>query len=112
MSLQNDPHGEETRKRGDKSVAGPVRLLAESQPADQIGISPGVLGLEIVEKPPSLADQLQQPSARVVIFGVGLEVLRQIADAPAEQRDLHLWGASVRLVHLIRADEFGLLIPM
>ena len=52
-----------------------VRLLAESQPPDQIGVSPSVLGFEIVEKPPSLSNQFQQPAARVVIFCVDLTLL-------------------------------------
>ena len=63
-------------------------------------------------QPSSLPDELQQPAARVVIFRVDLKVLRQIADPLAQQRHLHFGRASVRLVHLIRADELGLLVPM
>jgi hypothetical protein len=43
-----------------------------------------------------------------MILDVTLEMLGQIADALAEQRDLHFGGAGVGVVDAVRADHFCL----
>ena len=75
------------RKAGDVSL----RLLADSKTLDEIRVSLGTLTFEVVQEASPLPNELQQPAARVVIFGVSLEVLGQVADALAENRDLNLW---------------------
>ena len=46
----------------------------------------------------------------MVILRVRLEVLSQVVDAFAENRDLNFWGAGVRIVGLVTADELGLAV--
>jgi len=53
---------------------GANRLLAETQPADQIGVTVGVLGLEVVKETPPLPDEFQQPPSRVMVFRMGLKM--------------------------------------
>ena len=50
-----------------------------------------ILALEVVEQTSALRDHLEQAAPRVVIFLVCLEMLGQLLDPLAEQRDLHLW---------------------
>ena len=64
--------------------------------ADQLGVTVGVLALQVVEQAAALADELQQPAARVMILRVRLEMFRQVVDALAEERDLDFRGAGVR----------------
>ena len=66
------------------------RLLADSKTLDQIRVSLGALVLEVVEESSPVADELQQPAPRVVIFGVSLEVFGEVADALTEYRYLDL----------------------
>jgi hypothetical protein len=75
-----------------------VVLLAYSQPLNQALVSVEIAILEIIQKPSSLADKLQEPAPGMVILNVNLEVLGQVLDALAEQRYLHLGRAGVRLM--------------
>ena len=50
-----------------------------------------ICALEIVQKTSALRDHLEQAAPRMVIFLVRFEVLGQLVDALAEQRNLHLW---------------------
>lgn len=74
---------------GRRGESDPARLLAETEPPDQIGVPIGILALEVVKEAPTLPDKLQEPAARVVIFGVDLEMFGQVADALTEYRNLH-----------------------
>jgi len=44
--------------------------------------------LQIVQQPATLPDQLEQPAPRVVVVGVRLEVVGEVIDPFAEDRDL------------------------
>ena len=57
-------------------------------------------------------DELQKTPTGVVVFRVRLEVLREVADALAEERDLNLGGAGVAVVGCELADELGLLLGL
>ena len=83
-------------------------LLANAKSLDQIRVAFGILTLHIVEEASPLADEFQKPAARVVIFGVDLEVFGQIADPLAQDRHLHLGGTSIGVVGAIRPDDFRL----
>src|SRR6266487_6910640 len=85
-----------------------ARLLADVQSLDEIRVALGVFHLEVVEQPAALADEHQQSAARVVILCVGLEVLREVVDALAEDGHLHFRGASVSIVGLVTANELCL----
>ena len=56
---------------------------------NQTGVPPGIFAFEVVEEASSPADQHEQPAARVVILSMDLEVLCQVADTLAQDRDLH-----------------------
>jgi hypothetical protein len=57
---------------------------------DDSSVSLDILFLEIVEEASTLTNQHQQPSARVMVFGVNLEMLGQVADPLAQNGDLYL----------------------
>ena len=68
-----------------------LRLFANAESFDQTGVSLGILAFEVVEEASSPTDEHEKPAARVVILGVDLEVLGQVADTLAQDRDLHFW---------------------
>jgi len=63
-------------------------LLAEAELRDHTLVALGIVLFEVVEQPSALADQHEQAAARAVIFLVRFEVLRQLTNALAQQRDL------------------------
>ena len=83
-------------------------LLSDVQPLDEIGVALGVFALEVIEQPSSLSYQLQQPPAGMVILCVDLEMLGEVVDALAEERDLNLRRARVTVVCLVRPDNAAL----
>src|SRR6185437_14180906 len=87
-----------------------VTLFADTEPLDQLCVAIGVFPLEIIEEPAALADQLQEATARVVVFRVRLEMFGEVADALAEERDLHFRGSGVALMGCVAADDFGLAV--
>jgi hypothetical protein len=64
--------------------------FSNSKPLDNPSVSLDILFLEIVEEAPTLTDQHQQSSARVMVFRVNLEMLGQVADPLAQNGDLYL----------------------
>src|SRR4029453_2539094 len=46
----------------------------------------------------------------MVVFRMRLEVLGEIADALAQERDLHFGGSGVALMGSVAADDFGLAV--
>ena len=78
-------------------------LLADTEPLDQLGVAVRVLALEVIEQAPALADEFEQPTARVMVFGVRLEVFGQVVDAFAQNRDLNFRRAGIFVVRPIAA---------
>src|SRR6266542_4053632 len=91
-------------------VLSPEPLLADAQALDQFRIPIRVLPLQVVQQTPALTNELEKAAAGVMIFRVGLEMFRKVADALAEERDLYLGGSGVRVVCLVGADDFRLAI--
>jgi hypothetical protein len=83
---------------GDGRANGQERLLAYSQPLNQTLVSVEVGVFKIIQKSSSLADKLQEAASGMVILDVSLEMLGEVLDPLAEQRNLHLWRAGVRLM--------------
>ncbi len=81
---------------GDESI-----LFADSQPLDNASIAANVFLLQVVQQSAPLANHLQQAATRMMVFAVGLEVLREVGNALAQNRNLHLRRARVRTVKLI-----------
>src|SRR5579883_1436090 len=86
--------------------AGRVRRSApEPQALDHLLVPGRVLALEIVEQAAPLADHDEQAAPRVEILGMRREVVGEIADALAEDGDLHLRRAGVALLAGVFLDE-------
>src|SRR6185295_9031839 len=85
-------------------------LLADVQSLDEIRIPLRVLAFEVVEQPPALADQHQQAAARMMIFCVGFEVLGEVIDPFAQNRDLHFRGSGVAFVRAVAANQLCLAV--
>ena len=65
------------------------RLLADAEFGDDGFVALGIVSLEVVEQATPLADQHEKAAARAVVLLVRLEVIRQLANAFAEQGDLN-----------------------
>src|SRR5574340_1344771 len=102
-------HGRMPRAGPWTPAAGRVRrILAAPQLADQVRVASRILALEVVEETTTLADQFQQAATRVMILRVHLEVLRQVIDPLAQERDLNFRRPGVAVVSCIGPDDPGL----
>jgi hypothetical protein len=79
-------------------------LLTNSQFLDHYTISAYILCLEVIQKTPALANHSQQASARMMVFGMNLEVLRQIVNSLAEEGNLHFRRTRIRIMSAVRVD--------
>jgi hypothetical protein len=73
-------------------------LSAEPELLNQRPISLDILVLEVVQEAPPLTHQFDQSPAGMVIFGVGFEMISQVADTLAQDGYLHLCGAGIRFM--------------
>jgi len=80
-------------------------LLADAELSDDTLVALGIVFLEIVQQTTPLADQHEKAAARTVVFLVRLEVLRQLANALAQQRDLNFWTSGIRRVRTVLVNE-------
>src|SRR5919107_3531288 len=78
-----ETQGSGHRTRGDRSDG----LSTQAQPLDDRAVAVDVLLLHVVEQPPATPHEQQQATTRVVVVLVLLEVLGQVRDPVAEQRD-------------------------
>src|SRR5688572_1536241 len=87
---------------------GAMNSTPKTQALDQSVVPLAVPGLEIVEQTAALADHLQKTAARMMILRVALEMLCEIGDALAQDRDLHFRRAGIGLALSIRLDQLRL----
>ena len=73
-------------------------LVANSKARNQSLVTLRASAPEITQQTFTTLDQLQQTSARVVVFLVRLKMLRQLGNPSAQDSDLNFWRARVRLV--------------
>src|SRR5262249_4542441 len=85
-------------------------LLTNVEALDEIRVPLRVLRLQVIQQPAAASDEHQQPAARMMVFGVCLEVLGQVVDAFAEECNLDFRGAGVAVVGLITANQLGLAV--
>src|SRR5262245_56822820 len=104
LRIRQGPPGFFRPRTGHVALAGDPPSTANAQLVDERSIALGVLPSQILEEPPPLADEHQEPPARVVVFRVRLEVLREAVDALGQQRDLDLGGAGVLFVRPVLLD--------
>ena len=81
------------------------QLLADAEFRNNGLIPLGIVFLQIVEQATPLADQHEKAAARAVVFLVRLEVLRQLANAFAQQRDLDFRAAGIAGMRPVLVDE-------
>ena len=89
---------------GDKGIFG---LLADAQLTDDVPIAIGVVRLEVVKQAAALAHQHQQAATRSMILRMGLEVLGQLADALAEDSDLHFRAPGIGVMRAETRNDVG-----
>ena len=70
----------------------------------------GIVNLEVVQQAATLADQHEKTAARAVVLLVRFEVLRQLTNALAEQRDLDFGAARIGGMRPVLVDEGFLLL--
>ncbi len=93
---------------GDKGLS--LRLLADAQLADDVAVAVRIVRLEIIEQATALADEHEKATAGRMVLGVGLEVLGELANAFAQDRNLHFRTAGVGVVSAEAGDNFGFLL--
>jgi len=84
----------------------PETLFSDSQPLDQTSISLEILSLEVIEKPPPLAYQLEEPPAGMVVLDMDLEMFREVINALAQQGNLHLRRAGIFVMEFELPNDF------
>jgi hypothetical protein len=96
------------RRNGGKPGTQPWRsrkLLTDAEFLNNRLVALGVVLLEVVEQTTPFADQHEKSAARAVVFLVRFKVLRQLADAFAEQRDLNFRATGIARVRAVLANE-------
>src|SRR5579872_6743841 len=94
-----------SRKRVGILTPRAKRLLADAEFGNDRLIPLGIVFLQVVEQATPLADQHEQAAARAVVFLVRLEVLRQLANAFTEQRNLNFRTAGIAGMRAVLVDE-------
>src|ERR1700687_3627206 len=80
-------------------------LLADAELGNDALVTLGIVFLQIVQQATPLADQHEKAAARAVVFLVRLEVLRQLANPFAEERDLVFRAAGIAGMRPVLVDE-------
>jgi len=81
------------------------QLLADAEFSNDGLVALGIVFLQVIEQASPLADQHEKAAARTVVFLVRLEVLRQLANAFAKQRDLDFRATGVAGMRAVLVDE-------
>src|SRR4051794_31768956 len=92
-------------KKGRRTPSPRSVLPAESELRDQCPVPLDVVAPEVIQQAPTLTHEHEQPTAAVMILLVDLQVLREVVDAPREERHLHLRRAGVGLVEAVLGDR-------
>jgi len=67
------------------------RLLAKAKAFNNLAVPIRVAAVQIVQQASALVDHHDQSSPGCVVFHVGLEVRRQVADPLAQKSNLNFW---------------------
>lgn len=96
-----------SEREGGAVTRSPHALPTQAKLADQCSIPLDIVAVEVIEKPTSLPDEHEQPSTRVVILLVDLQMIRQMIDSRGEECNLHLWRSGVGLVGAVLGNDFS-----
>ena len=80
----------------------------QAEALNQLLISRRVLPAQVIEQAAPLAHDLEQPPARVVIFLVGFEMIRETVDPLGEQRNLNFGRTGITFMGAVRVDDGAL----
>src|SRR4051812_13380805 len=103
VARRADAHPDEIRERRERR--SPTTLSAQAETLDERTVTRDVLALQVLQQTTAATDQQQQTAAAVVVVLVQLQVLGELADALAEQRDLHLGGTGIGLTLGVLTDD-------
>jgi len=81
-------------------------LTANAQALNQVLVSFRVTALQVFQKATPACDHRQQSPAGMMIFAVRLEMILELLDTLAEDRNLNFWRTGVGLVDPIRYYYF------
>ena len=87
----------------------PIKLLTDSKFLDNALVAFGIVLLQIIEQAAALAYHHEQTTPGGMVFFVGFEVLRQVADPFAKYGNLDFRAASIRLMRAEAVNDLGLL---
>jgi hypothetical protein len=85
-------------------------LSAQPEPFNDRVVAVHILPFQVIEQLSALTHQLQKASTGMMVFLVTFEVLGQITNPLAEQRNLHLGRARVRGMEFEVLDNSFLLV--
>ena len=83
-------------------------LLPNTELLDDNLVSVDILPFKVIQKTAALAHKPEQSPPRMVILGVGLEVIGKVSYSLAQQSDLHFGGTRIIRVVLIGVYYAGL----
>ena len=85
-------------------------LLSDAESFDDGTVTFDIVLEKVVEELSSLTDHLLHTSAGVVVLGVLLKVLGELADSLGKNSDLYFGRAGVAFVYCVCLDDFCLLV--
>src|SRR5438105_12466818 len=85
-------------------------LSTQTEALDDRAVAVDVGFGQVVQQPAALTDEQQQTPTTVVVVLVGLEVLGEVGDPTAQQRDLHLSRPGVGLGGAVLGDNLLLYV--
>src|SRR5438477_12839101 len=94
-------------RRGSSRFTYGAELSPDPELGDEGAIALDVGVPQVVEQSPLLADQEKEAAARVMVFGVRLQVLGELPDAGGGQRDLDFGGTRVLVSALVLRDQLA-----
>jgi hypothetical protein len=91
--------------RHDGNCIRGTSLAPYAEPFDKRLIPRLISCLDIVEQLAALGNELEEPTARVIVFEMGLKMLGQICDTLSQNRYLNLWRTGVARLLSIVVDQ-------
>jgi hypothetical protein len=82
----------------------PGRLTTDAQAGNQVLVPLRVTALQVFQKAAAPRDHRQQSPAGMMIFAVRLEVILELHNTLAQNRDLNFWRTGIRPVNSVRGD--------
>ncbi len=85
-----------------------MALTPQAKSLNQLPVAGRIIAAKVIEESTALAHEFEQPTPRMVIFLMQLEVFREFVDALGEKSNLNLGGSCVGFVEPIGIDDGAL----